>query len=462
VLGGLTGVMVAAIPFDWQAHDSYFVVAHLHYVLIGGMVFPLFAGLYYWMPYASRHALSERVGFWVFGLLFAGVNLAFFPMHVTGLAGMPRRVYTYAESTGWGALNLASTIGAFLIAAGVLLFLVDFARRFRFASEDNAGNVWNAGTLEWLPNGNYSSRSIPHVTGTYPLWDRPSLASEVERGQHYLPNAPTGRRETLVSHWLDARPQGLLRMPAPGWAPFVASVFTAAFFLLLTFKLVLVASVCGAIAIAGLLHWAWHLDPAPLRDPVAIADGLAVPAYLSGRDSTSWWAMVVLMLVAASLAACAGFSYLYLWLAKPSTWPAPDGLPSLAYAVSAGALVAASSLALGIANRRLSQDRKPVAWIVAALVLLAGGVGVEALAHRSLDAAQSAYAAIVWTIVGLDGTLALAALVLGAFALARVVAGHVDRARRNVFDNARIFWHYVVAQNLAGIALVHVFPRIAP
>jgi cytochrome c oxidase subunit I len=144
VLGGLTGVMVAVVPFDWQVHDTYFVVAHLHYVLIGGMVFPLFAAIYYWTPYSSRHALSERVGRWVFGLMFVGVNVAFFPMHVTGLAGMPRRVYTYAPELGWDGLNLASTIGAFMIAAGVALFLVDFARRFRMSAESNAGNVWDA------------------------------------------------------------------------------------------------------------------------------------------------------------------------------------------------------------------------------------------------------------------------------------------------------------------------------
>ena len=107
VLGGLTGVMVAAVPFDLQAHDTYFIVAHLHYVLIGGMVFPLFAALYYWMPYTSRRALSERLGRWVFGLLFVGMNLTFFPMHIVGLAGMPRRVYTYPDGLGWEAMNLA-------------------------------------------------------------------------------------------------------------------------------------------------------------------------------------------------------------------------------------------------------------------------------------------------------------------------------------------------------------------
>ena len=120
VIGGLTGVMLAVVPFNWQVHDTYFVVAHFHYVLVGGMVFPLFAALYYWMPFVSRQALSERVGRWVFGLMFTGFHVAFFPMHVTGLAGMPRRVHTYAAGYGWDTLNLVSTVGAFTLAAGVV------------------------------------------------------------------------------------------------------------------------------------------------------------------------------------------------------------------------------------------------------------------------------------------------------------------------------------------------------
>ena len=173
VLGGLTGVMVAMIPFDTQAHDTYFIVAHLHYVLIGGMVFPLFAAFYYWVPFVSRKPLSERLGRWVFGLMFVGVNVAFFPMHITGLAGMPRRVYTYPSGLGWDVLNLVSTVGAFLLAAGVALFVFDLIRNFRFDVGDNAGNIWDAGTLEWLPSGHYSARSIPIVTSREPLWDQP-------------------------------------------------------------------------------------------------------------------------------------------------------------------------------------------------------------------------------------------------------------------------------------------------
>ena len=236
VLGGLTGVMVAVVPFDWQAHDTYFVVAHLHYVLFGGMVFPLFAAFYYWVPYVSATPLSERLGKWSFWLMFAGFNVAFFPMHLTGLAGMPRRVYTYAEYLGWGPINLLSTVGAYVIAAGVLVFLLDMALHFRVSSQ-NAGNVWNAGTLEWLPSGNYASRSIPIVTSREPLWDQPGLAEDVKAGRYYLPNTATGGRETIITSAVDARPQYLLQMPGPGWSPLLAAFGTAGFFLLLTVKL---------------------------------------------------------------------------------------------------------------------------------------------------------------------------------------------------------------------------------
>jgi cytochrome c oxidase subunit I+III len=208
-------------------------------------VFPLFAAFYYWIPYTSRNALSERVGRWVFGLMFVGFNVAFFPMHVTGLAGMPRRVHTYAAGLGWDGLNLVSTVGAFMIAAGVLLFIVDVARRFRMSAEGNAGNIWNAGTLEWLPNGNYSNRSIPIVASDYPLWQQPGLAEKVEAGAYYLPRSVTGGRDTLITSAFEARPQFVLRMPMPGWAPLVAAWFTAAFFMLLTFKLVWIAVPCG-------------------------------------------------------------------------------------------------------------------------------------------------------------------------------------------------------------------------
>src|SRR6056297_401299 len=126
ILGGFTGVMLASVPFNWQAHDSYFVVAHLHYVLVGGMVFPLFAAFYYWAPHFTGRMMSERLGKWVFWLIFIGFNATFFLMHVTGLRGMPRRIATYPEGLGWDRLNMLSTLGSYILAAGVVLFVFDF------------------------------------------------------------------------------------------------------------------------------------------------------------------------------------------------------------------------------------------------------------------------------------------------------------------------------------------------
>src|SRR5690606_11923152 len=205
-MGGLTGVMVAMVPFDWQAHDTYFIVAHLHYVLIGGMVFPMFAAFYHWAGLTSRNALSERVGKWVFGLMFAGIHIAFLPMHLTGLMGMPRRVYTYLPDRGFDLLNLISTIGAFVMAAGVALFVFDLARRFRFTVDKDAGNVYDAGTIDWLPTGLYSVRSIPVIRSREPLWDNPEICRDVEEGRYFLPGTATGLRETIITSPANAEP----------------------------------------------------------------------------------------------------------------------------------------------------------------------------------------------------------------------------------------------------------------
>jgi cytochrome c oxidase subunit I+III len=463
VLGGLTGVMVAVVPFNWQVHDTYFVVAHLHYVLFGGMVFPLFAALYYWLPYSSRRPLSERLGRWVFGLVFVGFNVAFFPMHASGLLGMPRRVYTYSAGLGWDGLNLISTVGAFMIAAGVAVLLFDLARKFRMAAEDNAGNVWNAGTLEWLPTGNYSSRSIPVVASREPLWDQPGLARDVAAGHYYLPNAPTGGRETIVSSPLEATPQFLLRMPRPGWAPVVAAWFTAAFFLLLTVKLVVPAFVGGAIAIAAMLHWAWHLDPDP-HPAVDVGGGLRLPTYASGPLSHSWWAVWVLILVAASVYGCALASYGFFWTVSPDAWPAADRLPPVHLPLIAAVLLALASAAVAFADRALGAGAggRSTAALLAGLMLFAAAFAVDLGAHRAsgLDPAASSYGAIVYTLVGLHGFFLAVLAVMALFTAARWWKGRLNAVRRVIFDNTKLLWHYAVAQSLVGLALVHGFPRL--
>ena len=473
VIGGLTGVMVAVVPFDLQVHDTYFIVAHLHYVLFGGMVFPLFAALYYWTPLVSSKPLSERLGRWVFGLIFVGFNVAFFPMHITGLAGMPRRVYTYGAGLGWDNLNLVSTVGAFMIALGVAVFLVDIARNFRLAITSNAGNVWNAPTLEWLPNESYAVRSIPIVTSREPLWDQPDFAADVEAGRYYLPRTATGGRETLLTSALDARPEYLLQLPGPGWTPLLAAAGTAAFFLLLTVKLVVPALIGGAVALIMILWWMWGSDPGPSHPPVDIGGGLSVPVYVTGPAAHSWWAMVSLLLVAGMLFGSLVFSYLYLWTVSPQVWPADrNALPRFVYPFISAALLIASSVAIASASRALRTAKPGIAWggaqwrvrvaILVALPLLPAALGAELYGQwqAGLVATASSYGAVVYTVAALQGQYVVVLLIMGLYTLARSWCGLLDGRRRATFDNTMLLWHYTVAQGLAALLLVHGFPRM--
>ncbi|MEJ2187341.1 MAG: cbb3-type cytochrome c oxidase subunit I [Gemmatimonadota bacterium] len=179
-IGGLSGVMFATVPVDWQLTDTYFVVAHFHYVLFGGTFFALMAGAYYWFPKMSGRLLSERLGRWHFWLTVIGFNTTFFVQHFLGLLGMPRRVYTYANLPGWGTLNLISTIGAFILAFSVLLFLVNLAWSLR-RGETAGDNPWRAWSLEWAttsPPPEHNFRRVPPVLGRRPLWELANSGEE--------------------------------------------------------------------------------------------------------------------------------------------------------------------------------------------------------------------------------------------------------------------------------------------
>ncbi|WP_291865539.1 cytochrome c oxidase subunit I [Bradyrhizobium sp.] len=465
-LGGLTGVMVAMVPFDWQAHDTYFVVAHFHYVLVGGMVFPLFAAFYYWTPAFSRRTLSERLGRWTFWLMFAGFNIAFFPMHISGLMGMPRRVYTYPAVMGWDVLNMISTIGAFLFAAGIALFLIDLVRNLRPSLSDTAGNIWKAATLEWLPNDVYGPRSIPIVTSVDPLWDQPHLAEDVEAGRYYLPGSITGRRETIVTSPIEATPQYLLSLPGPGWTPLLAAIFTAAFFMLLTVKAVTLAVICGALAVAMVIVWMWDSDPKPLA-AVDIGSGIKLPTYAAGSLSHSWWAMIVLLLVAGSLYLAYVFSYLYLWTVSPQFWPKPAALaPVTAPAVSALLLVAGSAILVAAGrllprNRRSGRRFEVLAGLAAVTLAAALMTEVSAQWRAGLRPETDIHGALVYMAAFLQAQMVLPVVIMAGFAVARSLGGRLDREQRVVFDNLSLLYHYTVGQSLLGLLLAHGFPRLA-
>jgi cytochrome c oxidase subunit 1 len=172
-IGGLDGVHMAVLPVDWQITDTYYVVSHIHYVLFGGAIFGLFSAMYYWFPKMSGRRLGETLGKWQFWLMFIGMNLTFFPMHVLGLLGMPRRIYTYGDGLGWGIWNLIETVGAYLIALGVLFFVVNFFKTMA-SQPTNEADPWDAFTLEWKaasPPAPYNFDEIPSVRSRRPLWD---------------------------------------------------------------------------------------------------------------------------------------------------------------------------------------------------------------------------------------------------------------------------------------------------
>ena len=172
IIGGLSGVMLGAVPVNWQVHQTYFVVAHLHYVLFGGSVFGIFSAFYYWIPKMSGWMMNERLGKIHFWVMLLGFNLTFFPQHIVGLLGMPRRYYTYASGQGWEIWNLMSTVGAYLIALSVLIFIINFFVSAR-AARSAGSNPWEAATLEWStssPPPDYNFAKIPTVNRMNPLW----------------------------------------------------------------------------------------------------------------------------------------------------------------------------------------------------------------------------------------------------------------------------------------------------
>ena len=251
VMGGITGVMLASVPFDQQAHDTHFVVAHLHYVQIGAFVFPLFAAFYYWFPKITGRMLSEAAGKLNFWLFFVGVNLTFFPLHFLGLMGMTRRSYTYLPETGWGPLNLLATVGAFTIGASVLVFLGNVFRSLRHG-RPAGDDPWGGHSLEWgtsSPPPAYNYLHIPVVEGGYALWER-SPERPVVTGMG------TERPEVLLTTVMDAEPDAIHEHPGPTIWPLLAAMAVGVTFIGAIFTPW--ALVIGpSLLFPALLGWAW-------------------------------------------------------------------------------------------------------------------------------------------------------------------------------------------------------------
>ncbi|HVP40290.1 MAG TPA: cytochrome c oxidase subunit I [Candidatus Saccharimonadales bacterium] len=240
IIGGLSGVMHASPPADLQQTDTYFVVAHFHYVLFGGTLLGLFAGMYYWFPKATGRFMDERLGSWHFWLTLVGMNLTFFPMHFLGLLGMPRRVYTYAGDLGFNTMNLVCTVGAFVIAVSTLVFVANLFRSLR-AGRPAPPDPWGGGTLEWSipsPPPEYNFAAIPEVRGRDPLWLEQRSGPAERRGARGL------------------RPDAHIHVPAPTGLPMLAALGVALVPAGLIFGLWL-SAIGAAVMLFGIYRWAF-------------------------------------------------------------------------------------------------------------------------------------------------------------------------------------------------------------
>lgn len=257
VIGGVSGFMTASVPVDWQLTDTYFVVAHLHYVLIGINLFAVAGGIYHWFPKMTGRLLDERFGRWTFWVMFAGFNLAFLPMHVTGLLGMPRRVYTYPAGFGWDALNLVTSIGSVVFAIGTLMLVVAVLRGWRSGARAGA-NPWGAPTLEWSvasPPPAYNFVEIPIVASRYPLWE--SAASGAALSQLRTDIKLEAGRETLATSALDADIDLVMKMPEDTIAPLLLTIGMALGFIGLLTHLAWLSIAGASVTLIALVAWLW-------------------------------------------------------------------------------------------------------------------------------------------------------------------------------------------------------------
>ena len=265
-IGGLSGVMHAAGPSDMQQHDTYFIVAHLHYVLIGGTVVGFLAGIYYWFPKVTGRLMSERLGKWNFWLFFIAFNVTFFPQHFLGIGGMSRRVYTYEPGLGFEVWNLVSTLGAWTLGLSFLLLTYNIIRSLRRGEE--AGNdPWDGRTLEWSvssPPPFYNFEEIPKVHTRDAFWAQ----KYPELGE---PDGPTTKADRVPT---DAMPTETARihMPGPSFYPFLASLGLLITSIGGTYRTSIVAAIGLFLTIASIFGWAFegvggvHVDPKTGRE----------------------------------------------------------------------------------------------------------------------------------------------------------------------------------------------------
>jgi len=481
VQGGLTGVMVATMPFDWQAHDTMFVVAHFHDVLIGGAVLPFLAGVHFWLPKITGRLggkIWDRVGV---GLIFIGFNLTFLPLYIAGLMGMRRRIYTYPEEMGIGTLNFISTMGSYTLALGFAIALASLlwhALRGRQAPDD----PWQGGTLEWSlpsPPEPYGFRSIPVVRDLYPLWPpaEPQSATdsagegsyfrELERVETVMDCRPSGWRATLVTDGINGRPLAVQSLPGPTLLSFwVAVILTLATVLFLA-KYFYAAAVVAGIALVASFWWISREPVYDHQEAEELEERLGLPVLTTGKLSTGWCGTVGFLAVLFTVLGALIFTYFYLRLYSQQ-WPQGDlPLPRPSAALPVFGLLAAAGVAQIFSALGWRRQRRPQVGIALAASSLFG-LGfiiaqVRSLVNEPFLPTTNAYGSIFFTLNGFVLLLALVGVCLLTGVLARLVRkGEPFSFPRLVLwlQISEMFWFFVIFSGLCVFLVVYLLPYL--
>jgi len=448
VMGGLTGVMLAVVPFNWQAHDTAFVTAHLHYVLIGGFVFPMLAAAAWWMPQITGRARVRGLGEAAFWLLLIGFHGAFFIMHLTGLLGMPRRIDVYPGSPEWEALNLVSSLFGFVMTIGFALVLLDMALQATMGPRSRR-DPWRAPTLDWampLPAPAYTFASIP---GPLQRGEAGAVRLPLARGEGLLPGAARGRRELLVTSVGAARPDHVAVLPGNTALPLALAAAIGGFVLLMLAGAYTWA-LLPLLPVAALV-WRWHRGLVGLGGaPAEAAPGLVLPVQPGGARGLVHSGTVCLLVANGAFFASLIFGKAFLHVVAPGS-PPPVAATETGEAVRLlGGLAVALVLAAGTA-RMAERGAAGWPWLgLGANVAVLGVLAALALGVME-DPTQHARDALRGVLAGYVGLQVLICGLIAAFALDQRRRGEDSTGARSGW---RLWQDFASATGLIAIAAV--------
>jgi len=460
VMGGLTGVMLAVVPFNWQAHDTAFVTAHLHYVLIGGFVFPMLAGVTWWMPMMSGRRRIKGLGEAAFWIILIGFHGTFFLMHLTGLMGMPRRIPSYADNPEWMWLNLSSSFFSFVMTIGFALFLIDIVLQAALGKR-SMRNPWQAPSLDWaiaLPPPNYNFASLPGPE----LQDAGAHAAmlPLARGEGLLPGAPRGRREILVTSVGSARPEHVAILPFNTALPLMVAVAICAFVLLMLAGLYAVAPVALIPVICLIWIWARRAAVVAQGETVEIAPGLHLSVGARHEPTLTLSGLRCLLFADGAFFASLLFGLAFLSLVSPGpampAWqPASNVVAVAAFAL---ALLALSAVC-GRQGLSRAEVKRPATLHIAGAAA-ANGIALLTLVILALlqlpDPTRHAADAVRAAIVAYTALHIAVALLFSVFALDEARRGEL-RSCAGALRNLGAWQSYTLA--VTGLAAVAIWAQ---